>query len=140
MFMTSSSTRYWFNSYSCHCFVLKKVTLRPFLCLRVITRTFSSKLQSRIATKTYNWTTLCGHLIIYFFLNIYFPTLHESNEGTIHRASNYPNLLPEMLRYCEYGDMSTVGRTRFYKVKQRLIKNFHFKFSPEATFLSLKVR
>ena len=33
-------------------------------------------------------------------LYIYLPDLQESNESALHRASNYPDLLPEMQRYC----------------------------------------
>ena len=37
---------------------------------------------------------------IYFFLYIYPPDSQESDGGAIHRVSNYPDLLPEMPRYC----------------------------------------
>ena len=36
----------------------------------------------------------------YFYLYIYPPTTQESAGGAIHMASNYPDLLPEMPRYC----------------------------------------
>ena len=39
-------------------------------------------------------------LYFYFDLFIYPPDSQESDGGTIHRASNYPDLLPEMPRYC----------------------------------------
>ena len=35
-----------------------------------------------------------------FYLSIYPPDSQESDGGAIHRVSNYPNLLPEMPRYC----------------------------------------
>ena len=37
-----------------------------------------------------------------FFLNLYIypPDSQESDGGATHRVSNYPNLLPEMSRYC----------------------------------------
>ena len=37
---------------------------------------------------------------IYFYLYIYPPDSQESDGGAIHRVSNYPDLLPEMPRYC----------------------------------------
>ena len=37
---------------------------------------------------------------IYFYLYIYPPDSQESAGGAIHRVSNYPDLLPEMPRYC----------------------------------------
>ena len=36
----------------------------------------------------------------FFYLYIYPPDSQESDGGAIHRASNYPDLLPEMPRYC----------------------------------------
>ena len=36
----------------------------------------------------------------YFYLYIYPPDSQESDGGAIHRVSNYPDLLPEMPRYC----------------------------------------
>ena len=40
-------------------------------------------------------------LFIYlFYLYIYPPDSQESDGGAIHRVSNYPDLLPEMPRYC----------------------------------------
>ena len=36
----------------------------------------------------------------YFLLFFYPPDSQESDGGAIHRVSNYPNLLPEMPRYC----------------------------------------
>ena len=35
-----------------------------------------------------------------FYLYIYPPDSQESAGGAIHRASNYPDLLPKMPRYC----------------------------------------
>ena len=35
-----------------------------------------------------------------FYLYIYPPDLQESDGDVIHRVSNYPNLIPEMPRYC----------------------------------------
>ena len=37
---------------------------------------------------------------IFFYLYIYPPDSQESDEEAIHRVNNYPNLLPEMPRYC----------------------------------------
>ena len=34
---------------------------------------------------------------VYFYLYIYPPDSKESDRGAIHRVSNYPDLLPEML-------------------------------------------
>ena len=39
-------------------------------------------------------------LFFYFYLYIYPHDSQESDGGAIHRASNYPDLLPEMPRYC----------------------------------------
>ena len=36
----------------------------------------------------------------FFYLYIYPPDSQESDGGAIHRISNYPDLLPEMPRYC----------------------------------------
>ena len=36
----------------------------------------------------------------FFYLYIYPPDSQESNGGAIHRVRNYPDLLPEMPRYC----------------------------------------
>ena len=38
--------------------------------------------------------------IFYFYLYIYPPDSQESDGGAIHKVSNYPDLLPEMPRYC----------------------------------------
>ena len=38
--------------------------------------------------------------LFYFNLYIYPPDSQESDGGAIHRVSNYPDLLPEMPRYC----------------------------------------
>ena len=38
--------------------------------------------------------------IFYFYLYIYPPDSQEGDGGAIHRVSNYPDLLPEMSRYC----------------------------------------
>ena len=40
--------------------------------------------------------------IFYFYFNLYIypPDSQESDGGAIHRVSNYPDLLPEMPRYC----------------------------------------
>ena len=51
------------------------------------------------------------NIVTFLFLNIYFflfylyhyiypPDAQESDGGAIHRVSNYPDLLPEMPRYC----------------------------------------
>ena len=41
------------------------------------------------------------YLFIYlFYLYIYLPDSQESDGGAIHRVGNYPDLLPEMPRYC----------------------------------------
>ena len=39
-------------------------------------------------------------VFFYFYLYIYPPDSQESDGGAIHRVSNYPNLLPEIPRYC----------------------------------------
>ena len=39
-------------------------------------------------------------LFYLFYLYIYPPDSQESDGGAIHRVSNYPDLLPEMLEYC----------------------------------------
>ena len=36
----------------------------------------------------------------FFYLYIYPPNSQESDGGAIHRVSKYPDLLPEMPRYC----------------------------------------
>ena len=38
--------------------------------------------------------------LFFFYLYIYPPDSQESDGGAIHRVSNYPDLLPEMPRYC----------------------------------------
>ena len=38
--------------------------------------------------------------IYYFYLYIYPSDSQESDGGALHRVSNYPDLLPEMPRYC----------------------------------------
>ena len=38
--------------------------------------------------------------IVYFYLYIYPPDSWESDGDSIHRVSNYPDLLPKMPRYC----------------------------------------
>ena len=40
--------------------------------------------------------------IFYFYFNLYIypPDSQESDRGAIHRVGNYPDLLPEMPRYC----------------------------------------
>ena len=38
--------------------------------------------------------------LFYLYLYIYPPDSQESDRGAIHRVSNYPDLLPEMPRYC----------------------------------------
>ena len=40
------------------------------------------------------------YFIFYFYLYIYSPDSQESDVDAIHRVSNYPDLLPEMPRYC----------------------------------------
>ena len=40
------------------------------------------------------------YFYFYFYLYIYPPDSQESDGGAIHRVSNYPDLLPEMPRYC----------------------------------------
>ena len=39
-------------------------------------------------------------LLFFFYLYIYPPDSQESDGDAIHRVSNYPDLLPEMPRYC----------------------------------------
>ena len=50
-----------------------------------------NKKSFRFKSKTFFFT---------FHLYIYSPDSQESSGGAIHRASNYPDLLPEMPRYC----------------------------------------
>ena len=38
--------------------------------------------------------------IFLFYLYIYPPDLQKSDGGVDHKVSNYPDLLPEMPRYC----------------------------------------
>ena len=38
--------------------------------------------------------------LFFFYLYIYPPDSQESDGGAIHKISNYPDLLPEMPRYC----------------------------------------
>ena len=42
------------------------------------------------------------YFFYFFFFNLYIypPDSQESDGGAIHRVSNYPDLLPEMPRYC----------------------------------------
>ena len=42
------------------------------------------------------------YLFFFFYFNLYIypPDSQESDGGAIHRVSNYPDLLPEMPRYC----------------------------------------
>ena len=49
-----------------------------------------------------NITLIAGIQYIYYLFDFYIypPDSHESDGGTIHRVSNYPNLLSEMPRYC----------------------------------------
>ena len=44
----------------------------------------------------------CVTFILFFYFNLYIypPDSQESDGGAIHRVSNYPDLLPEMPRYC----------------------------------------
>ena len=46
------------------------------------------------------WILVSLFLFFYFNLYIYPPDSQESDGGAIHRVSNYPDLLPEMPRYC----------------------------------------
>ena len=40
------------------------------------------------------------YFLYYFYLYLYPPDSQESDGGAIHRVSNYPDLLPEMPKYC----------------------------------------
>ena len=65
----------------------------------------SSELFAGVAMKTcaaFNLHELESVLLFFFFFYpyIYPPDSQESDGGTIHRVSNYPDLLPEMPRYC----------------------------------------
>ena len=40
------------------------------------------------------------HFFISFYLYIYLPDSQESEGDATHRVNNYPDLLPEMPRYC----------------------------------------
>ena len=57
---------------------------------------------------SFKWMVISGQCILQFFIffvyllfcfYIYTPDLQESDGGVTHRASNYPDLLLEMLRY-----------------------------------------
>ena len=72
-----------------------------------VERSFSAL--KRIKTYQRNTTgenRISGLCLIFFFFFFYFnlyiypPDSQESDGGAIHRVSNYPDLLPEMPRYC----------------------------------------
>ena len=47
------------------------------------------------------WLVKWKHILFYFFyLYIYLPDSLENVGAAIHRVCNYPDLLPEMPRYC----------------------------------------
>ena len=51
------------------------------------------------------------NLVLFIYLYINPPNSQESDGGAIHRVSNYPDLLPEMPRYCclvEIRDMTKI--------------------------------
>ena len=50
--------------------------------------------------KVYYLSFFFFFFFFYFNLYIYPPDSQESDGGAIHRVSNYPDLLPEMPRYC----------------------------------------
>ena len=56
--------------------------------------------QSRLPFSAVLATRCFYFFIFYFYLHIYPPDSQESDGGAIHRVSNYPDLLPEMPRYC----------------------------------------
>ena len=39
-------------------------------------------------------------IFFFFYLYIYPPDSQESDGGAIHRVSKYPDLLPEVAKYC----------------------------------------
>ena len=64
----------------------------PKVILAILHQNSSSyKLDKKINLKSFTYS---------FYLYIYPPDSHESNGGAIHRVSNYPDLLPEIPRYC----------------------------------------
>ena len=73
---------------TCHKRELKTPLLLPDIC------NVCSKFQNKHQ---------CEPIIFFFFffyLYIYPPDSQESDGGAIHRVRNYPDLLPEMPRYC----------------------------------------
>ena len=54
-----------------------------------------------LPTCIYTYLHLQSLIFIYlYYLYIYPADSQESNGGTMHKVSNYPDLLPEMLSYC----------------------------------------
>ena len=49
-----------------------------------------------------SWQSRVAIVFFFFFFNLYIypPDSQESDGGAIHRVGNYPDLLPEMPRYC----------------------------------------
>ena len=58
----------------------------------------------KVALIPHSNDTVHRHIVdsffVFFYLYIYPPDSQESDGGVIHRVSNYPDLLPEMPRYC----------------------------------------
>ena len=51
------------------------------------------------------------NLVLFIYLYIYPPNSQKSGRGAIHRVSYYPDLLPEIPRYCcpvEIRDMTKI--------------------------------
>ena len=58
------------------------------------------------------------YFIFYIYLHIYPPDSQESAVGAIHRVSNYPDLLPEMPKYCCLLEISIAIRLKFRTIFQ----------------------
>ena len=61
-----------------------------------------SKLRSVLGTVIKVKSLLNKFFFLFFYFNLYIypPDSQESDGGAIHRVGNYPDLLPEMPRYC----------------------------------------
>ena len=55
---------------------------------------------ARTSTEHLFFKTSKRSKLYFIYLYIYPPDSQESDGGAIHRASNYPDLLPEIRRYC----------------------------------------
>ena len=71
----------------------------PFSRITITTRQheLASNLKQQLNSTIYFFLFF---IFLNFYLYIYPPDSQESDGGAIHRVSNYPDLLPEMPRYC----------------------------------------